>query len=57
MRSDFVCNRILSLRSFSHKLESLQASYPQYVGSALIMSCCQVWGTYPLTTGNELLKL
>ena len=28
MRSDFVCNRILSLRSLSHKLESLQASYP-----------------------------
>ena len=42
MRSDFVCNRILSLRSLSHKLESLQASYPQYVSSALIMSCCQV---------------
>ena len=42
MRSDFVCNRILSLRSFSHKLESLQASYPQYVGSALIMPRCQV---------------
>jgi hypothetical protein len=28
MRSDFGCNHILSLHSFSHKLESLQASYP-----------------------------
>ncbi len=30
------------LRSLSHKPESLQASYPQYVGSALIMLRCQV---------------
>jgi hypothetical protein len=38
----------------SHKLESLQASYPQYLGSTLIMLLCQVWGAYPFTSAPSI---